>query len=319
MTQDSLTTGARPFLASISRQELAKLSKTQLLSEFNREGICDLDALAERLVNCGLERLAPPAPDTAIDFAALAGGPCRETEERIVHRRPNVPFTVDGVLYEPDEINRFDGQSLHFVLKRKSDKDKMLIGFKDRGLFIGLLRSQWMAAQVGVSQGSVLPGVSLQGMCCNWEGFPGGLAWVCRPCGDQGKGGGGGATGGSTGGTKAIPFPASGEAIFYEHAGFTGEKLSVPGNPATAYSNLTKVNRSGILFWAESWNDAISSISLNKCIVQVFEHINYEGTSLLLESSKDESTTFGNPTHVNLVDLGWNDRISSVVNWGPVW
>ncbi|MFD9126875.1 hypothetical protein [Kitasatospora sp. NPDC059571] len=40
---------------------------------------------------------------------------------RIVHAAPTVPFILNGTTYDPEDIKRFDGQELHFVLPPTQD------------------------------------------------------------------------------------------------------------------------------------------------------------------------------------------------------
>lgn len=93
---------------------------------------------------------------------------------------------------------------------------------------------------------------------------------------------------------------------FFEHIWEGGDVGCLAAG--RAYQNLTKVGRSKILWWYSSdWNDVISSVSWCRYGVSLFEHIDYQGSELYLQAGCNTP---------NLVDLGWNDRASSVVNWG---
>lgn len=75
------------------------------------------------------------------------------------------------------------------------------------------------------------------------------------------------------------------------------------GQPGEAYPDLTEVDHG--LFG--DWNDEISSVSQCRWDVSLFEHINFGGSQLWLRARCNTP---------NLVPLGWNDRASSLVNWG---
>ncbi|MEZ4869314.1 MAG: hypothetical protein R3C14_48780 [Caldilineaceae bacterium] len=78
--------------------------------------------------------------------------------------------------------------------------------------------------------------------------------------------------------------------------------------PGRAYSDLTRVGRNLVTWWyTADWNDVISSVSWCRWDVSLYEHINYGGSQLWLRAGCNTP---------NLVELGWNDRASSIVNWG---
>ena len=39
-----------------------------------------------------------------------------ESEAKLVHKEPEVPFILNGVLYQPEQIHLFDGQRLGFTI-----------------------------------------------------------------------------------------------------------------------------------------------------------------------------------------------------------
>jgi len=94
---------------------------------------------------------------------------------------------------------------------------------------------------------------------------------------------------------------------FFEHINESGDTFGLNGThggaPGEAFSDLTEVGHG--LFG--DWNDVISSVSQLRWDVSLFEHINFKGSQLWLR---------GGCNTPNLVPLGWNDRASSVVNWG---
>ncbi len=96
-----------------------------------------------------------------------------------------------------------------------------------------------------------------------------------------------------------------GEVQMFEHHFFAGDWFWLPAN--YGWPDLTRIRHGA---WPGSdWNDTISSVGNTDCLVFYYEHINYQGSKL-----------WGTPT-VDLPDLeriGWNDRISSVANHGPI-
>jgi hypothetical protein len=88
---------------------------------------------------------------------------------------------------------------------------------------------------------------------------------------------------------------------FYEHLNTSGDTTGL--NPGRAYPDLTLVSHG--LFG--DWNDTISSVDWCRWDVSLFEHIQYGGSQLWLRAGCNTP---------DLVQLGWNDRASSVVNWG---
>lgn len=93
------------------------------------------------------------------------------------------------------------------------------------------------------------------------------------------------------------------QVCFFEDSNQSGDVICLP--PSRAYRDLTQVSR-GFLGLSD-WNDLISSVSWCRWDVSLYEHINYGGSELYLPAGCNTP---------NLQDLGWNDRASSIVNWG---
>ena len=96
------------------------------------------------------------------------------------------------------------------------------------------------------------------------------------------------------------------QACFFEHTNEGGDVICLP--PARAYPDLTRVGRNKVFWWyTTDWNDVVSSVSWCRWDVSLYEHINYGGSALYLTAGCNTP---------NLVELGWNDRASAIVNWG---
>lgn len=96
-----------------------------------------------------------------------------------------------------------------------------------------------------------------------------------------------------------------GEVQMFEHHFYGGDWFWCPAK--RGWPDLTRVRHGS---WPGSdWNDTISSTGATNCLVYYYEHINYGGIRLYA------------PPGINIPDMeriGWNDRISSVANLGPI-
>jgi hypothetical protein len=91
------------------------------------------------------------------------------------------------------------------------------------------------------------------------------------------------------------------DCIFYDDVG-GGNVKSL--QPSQWYHDLTKVTRN--YFW-KNWNDVISEIDFSRSYRVAWEHIDGNGDALALLHGQGIG---------NLADIGWNDRISSIANFG---
>jgi hypothetical protein len=92
----------------------------------------------------------------------------------------------------------------------------------------------------------------------------------------------------------------------YQHANFRGVGLRI--RPNLAYSDFTKITLLG--GGGTSWNDIVSSVKSEGATVVLFEAINFAGDTLLV---------MPNDFLTNLETVGWNDRVSSVKNFGKMY
>jgi hypothetical protein len=93
-------------------------------------------------------------------------------------------------------------------------------------------------------------------------------------------------------------------ANFFEHLFFNGAVLTLEAGHA--WSDLEKACKSQFLWWCTSdWNKVISSVRTGSTTVMLFEHINFEGSSLTIPPHRSVES---------LVPLGWNNRVSSILN-----
>ncbi|WP_217225104.1 peptidase inhibitor family I36 protein [Desertibacillus haloalkaliphilus] len=283
-------------------------------------GNANVDDLAEELEQQGLP----------FSYLKLRNKTSREIISQNVQKVPKVPFILNGTMYDPKDITRFNGQELHFVKPPSGDH---LLVVDNEGLLKSWLRLahhellgyNTMRQTVGVQawpsslHPSLIqyatqpqPGTPAVGVQTHPGAFinpylqhylsqpqqPGGTPAVGPlfvPAGPIGPGQPGGPTPIVGGGHS----PAPPKTYFYEHINFQGSRLEL--NPNRGYWDLTKV-RMGIF---GNWNDEISSVALRGTRVAVLhEHINMTGQSLTLFTD-----------NTNLHNDGWGDRASSVETW----
>lgn len=96
----------------------------------------------------------------------------------------------------------------------------------------------------------------------------------------------------------------------WEHANYQGGRLRINANQTCR--DLTKIGR-GFLGLGD-WNDIASSVRADGATVLLYEHINSAGDALPVIPS-DYTYTFID----NLETAGWNDRVSSVKNFGKMY
>jgi hypothetical protein len=86
------------------------------VSSLKAEGIESVEAMLTTL-RLGFQERARRSADALrpVDLSRRREKTSPEIIARNVHRVPEVPFTLNGVMYDPKDITRFNGQELHFV------------------------------------------------------------------------------------------------------------------------------------------------------------------------------------------------------------
>src|SRR5262249_483686 len=105
------------------------LTVTDALEALLEDGISNL----EQLVGRELERARSRAdqPDV-LNLYAVPADPPRTTHE-LRHRPPRMAVKIDGMIYYPPDIRRFDGQPLHLVYVPSARDGATLQGFTGSG------------------------------------------------------------------------------------------------------------------------------------------------------------------------------------------
>lgn len=273
------------------------------LRRLHDEGLDSLDALVRRmLARQQLGELARGG-DTLVAALAQSRDAPPVPREQIRHRAPTCRLVVDGVEWDPSDISRWDGTALNMVAGPSPDT---LYAFSDDAplqALTGLYYSHvlgWPDPYGGGGGGGV-PGQMGPGWPPQGCGFAG--AYPCYP---PPAGGGGG--GGNRGGAYQPPQPlfTSGTVQIFSDVDYKGDWFWV--EEGRVYRDLRAVPRNTDLFWSDDWNDVISSMSTTNDHMLYSEHIQMTGNTLYVmpRTAKTE-----------LVSIGWNDRISSVWNYGP--
>ena len=210
------------------------------------------------------------------------------------HQIPQVPFLLNGTLYDPADIQRFNGQALHCV--PSADQDYM-VAIDDADVMVNwwrLLRLTSLQHYHDLRYRSD-PAMERPGPGEGLRPERGDLVLF-----DHGTGGGVG------------PVPCY--FIFsyvYEHANFQGDRLTLEFNRGCegwdyapqSYARLSAVPR-GFLGFGD-WNDIVSSVWVEHGTCILYEH-RYFG---VLEGGSTLTLT---QTQGSLSPWGWNDLASSV-------
>lgn len=227
--------------------------------------------------NATIEDLAMELRKHGLDLSSLKLWKKTVQDSSIVQRVPKIPFILNGIMYDPKDITRFNGHELHFVPALAGDH---LLVVDNRALIKSWLRLAYHEQNEYRSYQRFGPGGPTP-MPNPYDPFnpnkpPTGYGWYYPH---------GGGTGTSPAG-----------AMCWEDINAKGSSLHV--RPNRGYKNLTKKSM-GIF---GNWNDEISSVTMNQISqVTLYEHINWQGQTLNL--FRDDP---------DLRKYGWNDRASGV-------
>jgi hypothetical protein len=295
-------------LGALSKERIDSLTKEALVKAFNDDGIVDLEGIAEYMLkrikkDLEIEKTEP----RLVDFAPLGKRTPQNVASSIVHSAPEVPFVLDGIVYDPDHINHFDGEALLFIPTVAADGSPGLQVFHDEigAVVAGYFQVRQLATLLnpndfsipglppptppGTPPGGPTPPPVLVG--CGSPGLP--------PCGQSQP-----PPQGPTPPPREPNPPVTwGQVQMFEDADYTGNWFWLA--KGYTWMDLTRVSRGG--WFGGDWNDEISSLSSTNTSCMYCEHINLEGSKLLVGPSTAKH---------NLEVFGWNDRISSVCNFG---
>jgi hypothetical protein len=299
-------------LLTLSPDRLDKITERELVQAFHDDGIVDLESLAERILKAAKEQRDSQSKELhPIVLEEVSRRTSPEVAANIHHATPEVPVVLDGVEYDPQDIQRLDGQALHFVLVNERTDRKYLHAFRDEAkptiaMYLYMRRIASIVDPANWPPPSAWPPPQnpyIPGGGCGFMG-----AEPCHRSGDR---------------PQPPPPPpfTSGQIQMFEHVGYQGNWFWL--SMGFMWTDLRQVKRGGV--FGGDWNDQISSLGGTNSTCQYFEHINSGGSSLIIPNDVPitvPSTGYSPSFTVkasrpigNLVELGWNDRISSVINW----
>lgn len=304
MTSDTLATDhVRGVLASLHDHRLSPPTRQALVQAFQDDGIDDLEGAAEYLLHqlshdTELRRARP----SRVHMAPLARPTPPEVARRIRHGIPEVAFQLNGDLYDPQDISRFDGQALLFVPVTAAGGLSLQVFGEEVG---AVLANYFQLRQIQTLLNPTdfnIPGVPPQNPPGTPPGFPPqGPPYV--PLNPPG--------------TPPNPNPGSNpppvhhepappvtwnQVQMFSDADYQGDWFWLARG--YMWQDLTRVGRGGL--FGGDWNDVVSSLSSTNTSCIYCEHIHLEGSKLFLGPNKPVP---------HLSALGWNDRISSVWNF----
>ncbi|MFD9123569.1 peptidase inhibitor family I36 protein [Kitasatospora sp. NPDC059571] len=289
----------------LSNQALAaNVTEDDVLSLLESEGVSTLRDLVARTLERKRSVLAEG--DGQVRLPPLAFSSRRSEEEKsITHSAPHMALNVDGEDYEPTDITRFNGRPLHYLFDQAATDGPRLYAFTDETPLVALRGISYATRHLTDTERHLRP--SLQNIDPR---PPRPLDWGVPPTGgppiwyDQGP------QSGSNGGPKPTPNHHDTVQLFSD-VNYQGDWFWM----GAGYANyrLSRLPRNTVLFTSDDWNDVISSISGTNCLVTYWDDMNYGGSSFT-----PTNTGTGQVAIPDLGPAGWNDRISSLANYGLV-
>jgi hypothetical protein len=235
-----------------------------------------------------------------------------------------VPFLYNGIIHEPGDIKKFAEKHLHYFVSQVGSTSLLTV-FEHFHEVIAYTKS-YVALSIAESFLKIKPQDS--------STFPGGAG---NPSGNGNNNSDIGL------GSCDIPCPdgaprPNANVQFFEDINFNGEVLELGyGHGISNVGSCTLHTFLG--FETEDWNDNISSIQSGDGTAIAYEHADFRGSTLTIYGSTplpDKTTTLNccprplrtkttvrivnswrkdpNQSIARLPDIGWNDRISSVLH-----
>ena len=230
-------------------------------------------------------------------------------------RPPRVPVLLEGTLYEPEDMARFDGQVLHTL-----DADDHIVAFRDRATIAQLWlvkATDYLASQ---SRWEALERYRYGGHTTTVPEEVPPIEWPYPGTGD------GGELHPSTVNPQFPPYPepdvpasspGSQWAEFWSDPEGGGETLRLARG--FHFSDLTEVGY-GFLNTSD-WNDRISRVHIHgDGYVALYEHIDFDGASHTLHPGPlPQQAPYGpsRPATItyDLSKVGFDNITSSIVHW----
>lgn len=96
-------------------------TREDVVSALRNEGIDSLDVLVDILAEATTKSSRNEKLTRPIDLQRASLQSQSQPALPIVHKTPRLPFLLRGTLYDPGDIERFNGQELHFVPAQSGD------------------------------------------------------------------------------------------------------------------------------------------------------------------------------------------------------
>lgn len=262
--------------AALRRRDLTVITPEAILRVFEEEGYRSLEDYARKLSEVVQGQQGIPRRIDVDNFR-------RRTSDAMVasikHPVPEVSFVANGVVYDPKDITRFDGNELLYV----DGKDALLV-YTDMNAADMLLQTFALTNQVQKAMHEPPRPDHILGPdesepykfpWQNYEPHPGGIRGPLPP--------------------PPPTYPDPLELFMYDDMDYSGNRLVL----SQGYE-IPDLDECYTWPFGSGWNDCISSIGPTSSYGVFYEHVNFQGSRLL-----------SNDNHY-LAGIGWNDRISSV-------
>lgn len=218
----------------------------EIVAGLREQGIDSLEVLIETLARVARQSGRSKSKAQPLDIRMFDQSTPKELVEAISYTAPKVPFILNGEMYDPGDIKRFDGQELHFLATPGHNE---LIVFDDRKTIARFWEVTYVASLANIPFGRLAP-QSLSTLVAGPERYGPFIAW---PDCDDGAG-----------------------AYFYSDSGGEGWGDELHIAPNRGYPRLSRVSR-GFLGTGD-WNDCISACQgRDISLIGLYEHINWQG------------------------------------------
>lgn len=264
--------------------------REDVVAALKADGVDALDVLIDVLASASRGRVKP-RPLNFFD-------PQRASRERVksIHQVPYYPFMLNGTLYDPADVKRFDGQELHFI---GGSPNSSILAIDDPEVVDLWVKHTYIDTFSTTSTQSLADRLAAQ-----LHGYDDGMAVSTTSSPHTTTVSNGGLPPPGPGPIGPGLTPAYGgppRTIFFEDVDYGGSDLELNRN--RGYYDLTEVPWT--FLGTGDWNDEISSfVTTIPLWTRLWEHVRWTGSSY---------TVYGGSE--NLTYVGWNDRASSVETW----
>ncbi len=296
MTQSQLSERqAHGVMALLSRSNFPDLTAETLMAAFEAEGIRSLEDLATSVTEALREpHRGGPGPVPIQELGQPTAPALRGTTKRPT---PKLPVRVDGTLYDPQDVGRFDDDELAFFVRSRDEifalRDRAVWGPIIQSMFLTNMATGLVSRPVLAASAGSLSVTDYGPHYCPYPGYtdpwtPFSSCPYPPPPPEH---------------PAPIPNPPPYVVRLATEKLWHGDHLDV--GSGESYMDLTHV---GWWIYAEDWNDKFMSIHQMTCLAGVFEHVHFGGDYLQIGPNT------GGWSDLDLV--GWGHRISAVINSG---